>query len=133
VAAFGELSVGITVTPNGQRALAALEPRLEETYLTIEHQNPWEYLTTFDGFRKWETAADNPRTLVEDLISQLRLAQGFRAGRRSDLVDAMVKLVGECASRHVSAVCSDARRWADLTIHDGSTAEADVGESLMPQ
>jgi salicylate hydroxylase len=135
VAAFGELGVGITVTPNGQRALATLDPRLEEAYLTIAHQTPWEYITIVDGFREREAAADDPRTSVEDLIHQLRLPQGFRAGRRSDLVDAMVKLVppenvrlGMCLR---SAQTPEDGGRTILTFHDGSTAEADVGEKAL--
>nr|WGG62598.1 SorC [Stagonospora sp.] len=129
VAAFGELGVGITIVPNGERALAALDPRLEE-YLKMAQQVPLEYLNIVDAFCEREAAADDARTSIEDLIFQLRPDEGFRALRRSDLLDAMVKLV---PSEHVRlGMClqsvqtpQDGRRTI-LTFRDGSTAEADV-------
>jgi salicylate hydroxylase len=132
VAAFGELGVGITITPNGHAALAALDPRLDE-YLTMAQETPLEHLTIVDAFREQEAAADDARTSVEDVIHQLRPPHGFRAIRRSDFVDAMAKLVpqenvrvGKCLQSVQTP--KDGGRTI-LTFRDGSTAEADVGET----
>jgi salicylate hydroxylase len=134
VAAFGELGVGITITPNGHAALAALDPRLEE-YLMMAQQTPLEHLTIVDGFREREAAADDATTSIEDEIHQLRPLHGFRAIRRSDLVDAMVKLVppenvrvGKCLQ---SVQTPEDGGRTILTFRDGSTAEADVGETAL--
>lgn len=127
---FGELGVGIHFTPNAERAMAALDPRVLQSYVDVATPAEGGFLSFVDGFH--EQQSEDPRTSVEDLMFQLRVGEGYKACRRCDFVDQILKHVPEEHVRYQKCLQSvkmeDDGSRAVLTFQDGSKAEADVGE-----
>ena len=130
-AGFGELGVGIHFTPNAERAMAALDPRVLQGYVDVANHAAGGFLSFVDGFHEPEQAGD-PGEPAEDLMFQLRVGEGYKACRRSQFVDQIIQHVPrECVhfNKNLRSVEEgDGGARAVLNFQDGSSAEADVGE-----
>lgn len=131
-AGFGELGVGIHFTPNAERAMAALDPRVLQSYVDVANHAAGGFLSFVDGFHEPQQAGGDPREPAEDLMFKLRVGEGYKACRRSQFVDQIMQHVPqECVHfnknlRSVEVGGGGGR--AVLNFQDGSSAEADVGE-----
>ncbi|QUC19074.1 uncharacterized protein UV8b_03315 [Ustilaginoidea virens] len=125
-ATFGELGVGIHFTPNAERAMAALDPRVLQSYVDVATPAQGGVLNFVDGYRE---RGEDPKLSEEELLFQLHVGKGYKACRRCDFIEQIVKHVpaeriqyGKCL---LSLDVRDTGRVA-LAFRDGTTAEADV-------
>ncbi|PTB62998.1 FAD/NAD(P)-binding domain-containing protein [Trichoderma citrinoviride] len=117
-ASFGELGVGIHFTPNAERAMEALDPRVLQSYVDVATNAEGGFLSFVDG-----ASGD------DGLLFQLRMGKGYKAARRCDFVSQLVKHIPQERVQHLKwlqSVEEDGEGRAVLTFRDGSTAEADV-------
>ncbi|GIJ86780.1 hypothetical protein Asppvi_005675 [Aspergillus pseudoviridinutans] len=124
---FGELGVGIHFTPNAERAMAALDPRVLQSYYDVATHAEGGCLNFVDGFHEPHDA--DPRTTTEEVMFQLRVGEGYKACRRCDFVDQIIQHIPQEHVRYEkwlqSVEVNDGGR-AILNFRDGSKAEADV-------
>ncbi|KAH8901537.1 putative monooxygenase [Thozetella sp. PMI_491] len=122
-----EIGAGIGFTPNAERAMKELEPRLHQCFRDVAVQNTDDWFRYVDGFH--HNSAD-PTDATEKLICQIYLGErGFEGCRRSDFLLRVVDLLpkgcvklGKCLEAE-DAVSED---QVVLKFQDGSTARADV-------
>lgn len=89
----------------------------------MAHQSPWDSLSFVDAFREQE--GDE----LEYLLHQLRVPEGFRACRRSDVMVKRVPPEDVCFGKWLQSTKTPENGGRTvLNFRDGSTAEADVGE-----
>ncbi|ETS06292.1 FAD/NAD(P)-binding domain-containing protein [Trichoderma reesei RUT C-30] len=127
-ASFGELGVGIHFTPNAERAMKALDPRILQSYVDVATHAEGGFLSFVDGLhvRKGDDAEASED---DDLLFQLRMGEGYKAARRCDIVSQLVKHIPQervQLLKWLQSVEEDAEGRAVLTFRDGSTAKADV-------
>jgi salicylate hydroxylase len=131
---FGELGVGITFTPNAQRAMEALDPCVLQSFTNVASAPSGGTIDFVDGVR--EHGSEDPRTSTAALLFQLHVKGGYKACRRCDFVDQIVQHIPKDRVRHGkwldSIETDDESGRAVLKFRDGETAQADVGE-LMDQ
>lgn len=122
---FGELGVGITITPNAERAMRALDPSgALQSFLEAATGIPVDTLDYVDGFHE-------PPSSGEDVLFRLRFDKnGYKLCRRCDFVDQV--------ARHVPPESVRYGKWLDrvetdkttgrsvLFFRDGTKADADV-------
>ncbi|KAJ5250362.1 hypothetical protein N7489_000772 [Penicillium chrysogenum] len=125
---FGELGVGITFTPNAQRAMEALDPCVLQSFTNVASAPSGGTINFVDGVR--EQGSEDPRTSTAALLFQLHVKGGYKACRRCDFVDQIVQ--------HIPKDCVQYRKWLDsietdhesgramLKFRDGEIAHADV-------
>lgn len=126
---FGELGVGITFTPNAQRAMEALDPRVLECFTRVASAPAGGVLRVVDGVRE---ELGGGREEKGELF-QLQVGDGYKACRRCDFIEQIVHHVP--SERVQYGKYLESLRTADdgdggvvLGFRDGSTAYADVGE-----
>ncbi|TFB05401.1 FAD-dependent monooxygenase afoD [Trichoderma ghanense] len=127
-ASFGELGVGIHFTPNAERAMEALDPRVLQSYVDVATHAEGGFLSFVDGLhmRKEDDAKASDD---DDLLFQLRMGKGYKAARRCDFVSRLVTHIPQervQLLKWLQSVEDDAEGRAVLTFRDGSTAKADV-------
>lgn len=129
-ASFGELGVGIHFTPNAERAMEALDPRVLQSYVDVATHAEGGFLSFVDGsYVRNEGYAKV--SVDDDLLFQLRMGKGYKAARRCDFVSQLVKHIPQervQLLKWLQSVEEDAEGRAVLTFRDGSTAKADVGK-----
>ncbi|KAL4767569.1 hypothetical protein BDW60DRAFT_226469 [Aspergillus nidulans var. acristatus] len=126
-ASFGELGVGITFTPNAQRAMEALDPRVLECFTRVASAPAGGVLRVVDGVRE---ELGGGREEKGELF-QLQVGGGYKACRRCDFIEQIVQHVP--SERVQYGKYLESLRTADdgeggvvLGFRDGSTAYADV-------
>ena len=131
---FGELGVGITITPAAERAMAALDPRILQSFVNVATEAEGGTLSFVDAVH--EHGGEDPRTSTQDLMYELKVREGFKACRRCDLVDQLVQHIPQDRVQYQkwlqSVEAGDDQSRAVLTFRDGSKAEADIGELDHP-
>lgn len=126
---FGELGVGIHFTPNAERAMEALDPRVLQSYVDVATHAEGGFLSFVDGLHVRQ--GDDTEASNDDLLFQLRMGQGYKAARRCDFVSQLAGHIPQERVQHqkwLRSVEENDRGRAVLTFRDGSTAEADVGK-----
>ncbi|KAI0020008.1 hypothetical protein F4780DRAFT_770958 [Xylariomycetidae sp. FL0641] len=117
--AFTEIGAGIGFSPNAERALAVVDPRVYDTYKAVASSNPEaDYFTWIDGHR---TNAVGARLLIG--------VDAFQGGRRSDFLDAWSELIPEdrvVFGKELVTIAQPEEGGVRLAFKDGSTAEFDV-------
>ena len=125
---FEELGVGIIFTPNAERAMQALDPRVLQSFMNVATHASGGTFSFVDGFRE---RGEDPKTSTEELLFQLYVKEGYKACRRCDFVDQIVQHIPQ---EHVRfgkwlecVETDDESGRAVLTFRDGEKVEADVG------
>ncbi|KAH0494011.1 hypothetical protein TgHK011_000647 [Trichoderma gracile] len=128
-ASFGELGVGIHFTPNAERAMEALDPRVLQSYVDVATHAEGGFLSFVNGLHVRKDGDDAEASDDDDLLFQLRMGKGYKAARRCDFVSQLVRHIPQERVRllkWLQSVEEDAEGRAVLTFRDGSTAKADV-------
>ena len=135
---FSELGVGITITPAGERAMAALDPCILQSFMNVSIEAEGGTLSFVDGLN--EHGGNDPKISTQNMMYELKVKEGFKASRRCDLVDQLIQHIPRERVQYQkwlqSVDVGDDKRRAVLTFRDGSKAEADVGkldDPFMPK
>ncbi|KAI1296438.1 hypothetical protein F5Y03DRAFT_410165 [Xylaria venustula] len=117
--AFTEIGAGIGFSPNAERALKVVDPRVYEVYKQVASS------TEDEDFFNW---VDGHGT--NELIARLLIGvDAFQGGRRSDFLEAWSTLIPSGKVRFgkeiVSALQKEDGR-VSMEFKDGSLAEADI-------
>ncbi|KAK3320576.1 putative monooxygenase [Cercophora scortea] len=118
-----EIGAGIGMSPNAERAMLALDPRIHAAFRRIATPNTEDWFQYVDGYH------DSQRDDGEAPLFEMYLGtRGFEGCRRADLLDELAKMLpASCVSFNkelVQIVDDDAKPV--LKFADGTTAEADV-------
>lgn len=124
---FGEIGAGIGFTPNAERAMKKLDPRLHDAFRKVAARNSEDFFNYMDGYR-WDKKDPNH----EDTILRLYLGErGFEGCRRSDFLEDIVRHVpGEVVEFNrevVDVVERGENEKLRIIFRDGTSCEADVG------
>ena len=124
-AGFREIGAGLGFSPNAERAMHALDPRLLAAYKRVANPNGEDYFQWVDG------TSDTNQLLFKLFVGQ----DGFQGCRRSDYLDEVSKLVRpDCVQfgKEVKSFSEQVSGKIKLEFGDGSSTEADVGK-LRPR
>lgn len=114
-----DMGAGIGLSPNAERALAALSKGALAAFRVVAMPNGEDYFQWVDGRSSGE------------VVYRLWVGEGmFQGCRRSDFVEELGRLVEPgCVKfgKHCQSVAEETDGGAVMTFSDGSTAEADVG------
>jgi salicylate hydroxylase len=127
---FREIGAGIGFTPNAERAMKALDPRIHDAFRKVATPNSEDWFQWVDGYNYNRL---DPNDTNEELIFKLYLGKrGFEGCRRSDFLEELVKLIPEESVKFEKNLDSITNRGDGekilLNFHDGTTEEADVGK-----
>ncbi|GME66424.1 MFS general substrate transporter [Neofusicoccum parvum] len=125
---FREIGAGIGFTPNAERAMKTLDPRIHAAFRKVATQNTEDWFNYVDGYN-WDRA--NPDDTHEETILRLYLGErGFEGCRRPDFLEELVCLVPEekveFEKELVSVLEGGDNQKTVLLFRDGTSAEADV-------
>lgn len=120
---FAELGAGIGISPNAERALAAIDPRAHAAYKRVASTTGDEadYFTWVDG-----------RRCSNAVVARLLIGvDAFQGGRRADFLEAWARLLPEGRARFGMEIEGVVRRGdgrAELRFRGRSVVEeADIG------
>ena len=124
---FGEIGAGIGFTPNAERAMKQLDPRLLDAFRKVAAKNSEDFFNYMDGSR-WQE--ENPEH--EDTILRLYLGErGFEGCRRSDFLEEIKQHIPSEVVEFDREVVDVVQRGDDrkllIVFCDGTSAEADIG------
>ena len=127
---FREIGAGIGFTPNAERAMKALDPRIHAAFRSVATPNSEDWFQWVDGYNYNRS---DPNDINEDLIFKLYLGKrGFEGCRRSDFLEELVKLIPDENVKYQKNLDSMTDRGDGkkilLGFHDGTTEEADIGK-----
>ena len=126
---FREIGAGIGFTPNSERAMRVLDPRIHAAFKRVTVQNGTDWFMWMDGFNRDGHDAQSNR---DELIHKMYLGErGFEGCHRADFLDELVKVVPQETvqfSKNLETIVElgDHGR-VELKFTDGSSATADVG------
>ena len=126
---YHEIGAGIGISPNAERAMKLLNPRIRDAFKSVAAQNDDDWIRAVDGYSHDK---NDPLNDEEELIFKLYLGErGFEGCQRSALVEGM--------ARHVPKSCVEFNKNLEsISEHnggttmvcnfcDGTSAEADMG------
>ena len=121
---FREIGAGIGLSPNAERAMLLLDPRIHAVFRKLATPNTENWFQYVDGFSK-------SRQGDEELLFKVYLGErGFEGCRRTDFLNELVKLLpDDCVefNKNLVNITEDAEnRTVVLRFADGSTSNADV-------
>lgn len=123
---FAEIGAGIGFSPNAERAMLALDPRIHTAFRCIATPNTEDWFQYVDGFN------ESPRGDGEELLFKIYLgSRGFEGCRRADLLAELAKLTpGHCIEFGKELVDIDEtftkEQQTRLSFRNGTTATADL-------
>ena len=116
-----EVGAGIGLSPNAERSMAGLDPKLLAAYNDVATPNGADYFQWVDGVK------------TNELVCRMYLGKdAFRGCRRADLLESWLRLVPKdrlCFNKQVDTISDREGGRVSLAFTDGSTAEADVGKT----
>jgi salicylate hydroxylase len=137
--ALTEIGAGIGFSPNAERALRVVDPRVDKAYKKVlassngdsgsegegEGKGAEEYFRWVDGYG------------TNEVVAELFIGiDAFQGGRRSEFLEAWSGLIPREKLRFGREIESVAQREEDgrvtLKFRDGSLDEADIGWYLLP-
>lgn len=129
---FREIGAGIGFTPNAERSMIALDPRVHTAFKKVATPNETDLFRWVDGYTRYSDER------YEELLFEMDLGKrGFEGCHRAQFLDELVKLIpeknvrlGKTLQRVTEKV--DGEKLL-LEFEDGSTAEADAGKSSTIQ
>lgn len=126
---FREIGAGIGFTPNAERAMKVVDPRIHVAFKTVATPNTSDWFQWVDGYNE---VGDDARQSEEKLLWNLYLGErGFEGCNRADFLDELVKSTPAGTvefQKYLDKIVDkgDAEKLL-LTFRDGTTAAADAG------
>lgn len=122
---FREIGAGIGLSPNAERAMLALDPRIHQIFRKVATPNTEDWFQYVDGFNV-SNNGDGEAPLFKVYLGN----KGFEGCRRTEFLDELSKIVPtSCISFNKELVAIE-ENSADgrVVVHfaDGSTSKADV-------
>ncbi|ORY62499.1 uncharacterized protein BCR38DRAFT_410903 [Pseudomassariella vexata] len=116
---FKEIGAGIGFSPNAERALKVIDPRVHDAYKRVATPNGEDFFQWVDGRH------------TDEIIYKLYLGQqGFQGCRRSDFVDELATMIpGENVrfDKQIEGIVEEENGGrVRMRFKDGSVEEADV-------
>ncbi|KAI0599537.1 hypothetical protein F4775DRAFT_114855 [Biscogniauxia sp. FL1348] len=117
--AFTEIGAGIGFSPNAERALKVIDPRVYSVYKQVASTTDQEdYFTWVDGHK------------TNEIVARLLIGiDAFQGGRRSDFLEAWSKLIPSdkvSFGKDAASIFQQANGKVLLRFKDGTSTEADV-------
>lgn len=124
-----EIGAGIGFTPNAERAMKALDPRIHEAFKSVAVQNASDWFQYVDGFSGVDGDKD---TVEENLLFNMYLGErGFEGCHRAEFLKSLVERLPEgCITygANLDTVVDEGdNERILLKFQDGTTAETDLG------
>ena len=124
-----EIGAGIGFTPNSERAMKVLEPRIHAAFKRVTVQNGTDWFMWMDGFNGGGHDGDSRE---HELIHKMYLGErGFEGCARADFLEELVKMApkGTILYRKTlsSIVDLGVSEKLELRFTDGTSGTADVG------
>lgn len=125
-----EIGAGIGFTPNAERAMQALDPRIHHAFKSVASRNASDWFQWVDGFSGINGDKD---TVEEDLLFNMYLGErGFEGCHRAHFLKELVdRLPDNCVTygAHLETIIDQGDNGAiQLKFHNGTTAETDLGK-----
>ena len=126
---FREVGAGIGFTPNSERAMKVLDPRIHAAFKRVTVQNGTDWFMWMDGF----TRKDGHVQSDEDkLIHKMYLGErGFEGCHRADFLEELIKTMPKDTIRFRKSLDAyddlEDNGRVRLSFTDGSTVDTDVG------
>ncbi|KAL2813939.1 hypothetical protein BDW59DRAFT_24934 [Aspergillus cavernicola] len=122
-----EIGAGIGFTPNAERAMRVVDPRIHKAFKDVAVQNASDWFFWVDAYHHDPTKGDS----YEELIYKMYLGErGFEGCHRADFLEGMVDLIPDgnvqFGKKLQSIVDSGDEEPLLLRFEDGTTAEADA-------
>jgi salicylate hydroxylase len=132
--ALQETGAGIGFTPNAERAMVALDPRLHQCFRNAATRNDDDWFRYVDGFK--DNRSGLPAGGLDELICNIYLGdRGFEACRRSDFHRDIVGLIPQRFMKFgknlIALDDSEEEDFVVMTFQDGSVEKADIGRSMV--
>ncbi|KAL8737332.1 MAG: hypothetical protein Q9181_001788 [Wetmoreana brouardii] len=127
---FREIGAGIGFTPNSERAMKVLDPRIHAAFKRVTVQNGTDWFMWMDGFTQGDYDAQSNG---DKMIHKMYLGErGFEGCHRADFLDELIKMMPKdtirfCKSLDTIDDLGDNGR-VKLKFADGSSADTDVDE-----
>lgn len=126
-----EIGAGIGFTPNAERAMLALDPRIHQAFKSVASPNTSDWFQWVDGFSGVDGDKD---TVDETLLFSMYLGErGFEGCHRAQFLKSLVDRLPEGCVTYGAQLDTVVDRSDDerilLTFKDGTTAETDLGKS----
>lgn len=128
-----EIGAGIGFTPNAERAMQALDPRIHQAFKSVASPNASDWFQWVDGFSGVNGDKD---TVEEDLLFNMYLGErGFEGCHRAHFLKELVdRLPENCVTygAHLETIIDQGDNEAiQLRFHNGATAETDLGNNTL--
>jgi salicylate hydroxylase len=127
-----EIGAGIGFTPNAERAMLALDPRIHQSFKSVASQNASDWFQYVDGFGGVD---GDQETVDETSLFNLYLGErGFEGCHRAQFLKCLVDFLPEDCVTYGAQLDSivdgiDNERIV-MKFQDGITAEADLGKHI---
>lgn len=126
---FREIGAGIGFTPNSERAMRSLDPRIHAAFKRVTVQNGTDWFMWMDGGSA--SNSDNEKD-NHGLIHRMYLGErGFEGCARADFLDELVKLMPQEAIQFrknlEEIIDEEGSGRVGLKFSDGSSVDADAG------
>jgi len=125
---FREIGAGIGFTPNAERAMKRLDPRIHAAFRKGATQNTEDWFNYVDGYNWKESEPEREETILRLYLGE----RGFEGCRRPDFLEELVSYIPEENIEFGKEIVAVADRGDDektlLSFRDGTSAEADVGK-----
>ncbi|KUL89756.1 hypothetical protein ZTR_00568 [Talaromyces verruculosus] len=123
-----EIGAGIGFTPNAERAMQALDPRIHQAFKSVASPNASDWFQWVDGFSGVNGDKD---TVEEDVLFNMYLGErGFEGCHRAHFLKELVdRLPENCVTygAHLETIIDQGDNEAiQLRFHNGATAETDL-------
>ncbi|KAJ5893431.1 Vacuolar basic amino acid transporter 3 [Penicillium taxi] len=126
---FHEIGAGIGMSPNAERAMLSLDPRIHAVFRKLATPNTEDWFQYVDGFYNSQIGDG------EDLLFKIYLGnRGFEGCRRSDFLAELAEMIPEnCIEFQKEVISVTEAGYSDneggvtvLHFADGTVAEADI-------
>jgi len=123
---FREIGAGIGLSPNAERAMLLLDPRIHASFKNLATPNTEDWFQYVDGFNKSQ-CGDGEEQLFKIYLGE----RGFEGCRRTDFLNELVKIVpDDCVefSKDLINIVEPGEKNGKIMLHfaDGSMSMADV-------
>ncbi|OKL55503.1 Salicylate hydroxylase [Talaromyces atroroseus] len=123
-----EIGAGIGFTPNAERAMLALDPRIHQSFKSVASQNASDWFQYVDGYG----SVDGDKETVDEasLFSLYLGERGFEGCHRAQFLKCLVDCLPEDCVTYGAQLETIVDPVGDervvMKFHDGTTAEADM-------
>lgn len=123
---FREIGAGIGLSPNAERAMILMDPRIHAAFKKLATPNTEDWFQYVDGFNRSEHG-DSEEPLFKVYLGE----RGFEGCRRTDFLNELVKMLPEDSvefNKEVIDITEPSGQTGKINLHfaNGSTSEADA-------